>query len=348
MDIFHPSNGIRPEDANQGYISNCYLISSISALAEFPDLITRLFNVKTNKSSKHVYSVNLCINGLFVEFVMDGYFPVDGNEMIKFCNSKTDVIWPLLLEKAYAKAFGAYWNIGGAGAPCRALKDLTGAPTEFVKFKDHSDDEVFSKIITADKKNYIMVSPTKGSPQEVQTDLGMIPFHAYTVISALQIGNEKIIKLRNPHGKGEWKGDWSDSSSKWTKALRKKHNVQDSVDGTFYMPIKNFKQNFIEVAICHYNKQNIYSQRELVPSDMKGLKAWKIHVSTAGEYYVGLSQPDKRHVEVSETVYTTMIMFKCVDGSHQKLEYMGGRLYIERDPFFNHTLSPGSYILFVI
>lgn len=291
--------------------------------------------------------MNLCISGVYREFVLDGYFPVDKNEMLKFCHSKTGVIWPMLLEKAYAKAYGAYWNIGGAGAPCRALKDLTGAPTEFIKFKDHTDDEIFNKILTADKKNYIMVSPTKGNPNEVQTDMGMIPFHAYTVISALKVKGEKLIKLRNPHGKGEWKGEWSDSSPKWTKALRKKHKVEDAVDGTFYMPLKNFKRNFIEVAICHYIQKNILSQRELSPKDMIGMKAWKIHVGTAGEYYVGISQPDKKHVEVSETVYTTMIMFKCVNGSDQNLEYIGGKLYIERDPFFKNQLEPGTYLFFV-
>ena len=27
---------------------------------------------------------------------------------------------------------------------------------------------------------------------------------------------EKLVKLRNPWGKGEWNGDWSDSCYKWT------------------------------------------------------------------------------------------------------------------------------------
>ena len=31
---------------------------------------------------------------------------------------------------------------------------------------------------------------------------------------------EKLIKMRNPWGYGEWKGDWSDDSSKWTSALK--------------------------------------------------------------------------------------------------------------------------------
>lgn len=336
---------IKSEDANQGYLSNCYLISSISALAEFPNIIRRLFNITKSKSN-HIYSVNLCIGGIFQEYLLDGYFPVGKDSRLKFCTSKSNVLWPLLLEKAYAKAFGAYWNIGGAGAPCRALKDLTGAPTEFVKFKDSTADEVYEKILSADKKGYIMVSPTKNDKREVETHLGMIPFHAYTVISAIEIQGEKLIKLRNPHGKGEWKGDWGDSSPKWTSDLRNRYNVEDAVDGTFFMPLENFRRNFIEVAICNYIKENILSAREMIPQEMHGMSSWKVHVNKAGEYYVGMSQPDRRNVEVDKNIYTTMVMFKCA--GEGRYEYIGGKLYIERDPFFKAKLASGEYILIVI
>ena len=38
-------------------------------------------------------------------------------------------MWVLLLEKAYAKAYGSYYTIEG-GDPGIALRDLTGAPCE--------------------------------------------------------------------------------------------------------------------------------------------------------------------------------------------------------------------------
>jgi hypothetical protein len=39
------------------------------------------------------------------------------------------------LEKAYAKAYGSYMNIE-AGITGRALRDLTGAPYEFITTED--------------------------------------------------------------------------------------------------------------------------------------------------------------------------------------------------------------------
>lgn len=40
--------------------------------------------------------------------------------------------------------------------------------------------------------------------------MGLISGHAYTVLKIKDVNaNTKLIKLRNPWGKEEWKGDWS-------------------------------------------------------------------------------------------------------------------------------------------
>ena len=47
-------------------------------------------------------------------------------------------MWVLLLEKAYAKAYGSYFKIE-SGDPAIALRDLTGAPYEHIE--DETEDE---------------------------------------------------------------------------------------------------------------------------------------------------------------------------------------------------------------
>jgi calpain-15 len=49
--------------------------------------------------------------------------------------------------------------------------------------------------------------------------------HSYTVLEVQEVDNkegvkEKLLKIRNPWGKGEWQGRWSDSSDTWTPKLR--------------------------------------------------------------------------------------------------------------------------------
>ena len=46
---------------------------------------------------------------------------------------------------------------------------------------------------------------------------GVFSYHAYSLISAHEVRNGvKLLKLRNPWGKGEWTGAWSDKWTGWT------------------------------------------------------------------------------------------------------------------------------------
>lgn len=50
--------------------------------------------------------------------------------------------------------------------------------------------------------------------------MGIINGHAYSVISVYKYEDKgvKLLKLRNPWGKHEWKGKWSDTDLKtWDK-----------------------------------------------------------------------------------------------------------------------------------
>ena len=55
-----------------------------------------------------------------------------------------------------------------------------------------------------------MVAPTnKNDP------MGLEPWHSYSIFGAYSFKGEKIIKLRNPWGNREWRGDWCDSDQVW-------------------------------------------------------------------------------------------------------------------------------------
>lgn len=45
---------------------------------------------------------------------------------------------------------------------------------------------------------------------------GMVANHYYSVTRVARYGDLLLVRLRNPWGEFEWKGDWSDGSSTWT------------------------------------------------------------------------------------------------------------------------------------
>ena len=59
------------------------------------------------------------------------------------------------------------------------------------------------------------------------------------------------MKLRNPWGSGEWKGDWSDESDLWTPELRRQVGMESAADdGVFCIDLENYMTYFTVTSFC--------------------------------------------------------------------------------------------------
>jgi len=45
--------------------------------------------------------------------------------------------------------------------------------------------------------------------------MGLVYGHAYAVLAANEVEGHKLVQVRNPWGRTEWTGDWSDNSQLW-------------------------------------------------------------------------------------------------------------------------------------
>lgn len=147
----------------------------------------------------------------------------------------------MLLEKAYAKIHGGYYNIN-SGLSREALRDLTGASTKNIFIEEHKQSlgSLWKVLIENHKKKFIMTCGTedfdKSGTDDYNSLIGLAGNHAYSILSLKEIveingeyqllkgltGNDfvgegsdnkkvvRLLKLRNPWGKLEWKGPWCD------------------------------------------------------------------------------------------------------------------------------------------
>ena len=46
---------------------------------------------------------------------------------------------------------------------------------------------------------------------------GLVGSHAYSVLRAVEVKGKRFLVIRNPWGKSEWTGRWSDGSKEWTR-----------------------------------------------------------------------------------------------------------------------------------
>ena len=143
-------DGISSNDIQQGKLGDCYFLSSVSALTQFPKLITRLFYFK-EKSEQNCYGCFLRINGIWQLILIDDFFPVypsfnNKSYNIVFSSTNSNEIWVMLLEKAWAKVNGNYARII-SGEPTEALDILTDAYSYKINLSNIKNDEEEKNII---------------------------------------------------------------------------------------------------------------------------------------------------------------------------------------------------------
>jgi len=262
-DIFDSDNfqvfedKIEADDIMQGSLGDCYFLSAIGSLCRFTKLIEKLFYFK-EKSKENCYGIYLFINGIWELILIDDYMPYLGSYFKNFAFSSTtkNELWVMLLEKAWAKINGCYAKAGSGGTPNEVFEVITEAWSQRLLVKKGNHDEIWEALYKGNQKGYIMTAGTSGDTTNLDTEeVGLSPGHAYTISDVVIVKekrNEKLVKLRNPWGSGEWNGDWCDTSSKWTESLKKKYGLTEKAidDGDFFMAFEDFCKYYAQIGIC--------------------------------------------------------------------------------------------------
>lgn len=356
---FFVFNGISPEDIGQQAIGDCYLLGAISCLATQPGLVRRLFDIE-EPNKWGVYCVWLNINGVWQQYVIDDYFPVNvqGAYVFTVPNKGQNEIWAMLLEKAYAKAYGGYYKIP-SGILSEAFRDLTGAPAILYKLQEaksnfRTREKIYKKIIKAFQTTYLVAAGTKPHPTipEFKKLNGLIMGHAYSILDTdvlYRNGREiRLIQLRNPWGKDEWNGDWSDTSRLWTEEERAKLMVKEHEcnDGIFWMCFDDFIQEFNELHICKVSPKFTYNS---IPIKFKRRGRMfhtiiKINVNSSGKFTFSSDRKDRHFYREVITLLSLnrIILGKVIDDS--EIKFMKADCDCFRNTYIRTNLTPGDYI----
>ncbi|KAI9834033.1 MAG: hypothetical protein M1838_005553, partial [Thelocarpon superellum] len=137
-------------------------------------------------------------------------------------------------RKAYAKAHGDYSAIDG-GFVGEAIEDLTGGVTTELFTTDILDkDKFWSDEIMNVNRDFLFGCFTGlfGGWGERK---GIIEGHAYSIMQAREEDGKKLVLLKNPWGRSEWTGPWSDGSKEWTPYWMEKLGHRFGDDGAFWI-----------------------------------------------------------------------------------------------------------------
>ncbi|CAL8399757.1 unnamed protein product [Boreogadus saida] len=282
--------GISAHDLHQGLVGNCWFVAACSCLALKPQLWKKVipdhdeqeWDPKRPENYAGIFHFQFWIFGEWLDVVVDDRLPTINGELI-YCHSKpNNEYWSALLEKAYAKLSGCYESLEG-GNTGDAIVDFSGAVAESINLEKEAfykepekEAHLFEDLLKVFERGGLISCSIKASPNEIELKManGLVKGHAYSVtaVKRVRLGhglvayfkNETIplIRMRNPWGKIEWRGDWSDSSDQWkTVGDMERANLGITVedDGEFWMAFTDWCKHFSESDVCRLINTSVVS-----------------------------------------------------------------------------------------
>jgi hypothetical protein len=270
-------------DPKQGDVGNCWFISALAIVAKASPATIKRALTKSN-AEKGVYEFTFydeCLRQT-VHVCVDERLPVHtGERCMVYCHSATaGELWPSLIEKAFAKAYGSY-TITEMGSNAIGVSNLTSKPSEvYLSYYNRAlmsdPDALWTKLLSLYASRNVVGVSFIPQPGQVKYPLDLdpgsknwwvrnheVPYlisgHAYSVLSVhevLDAGAEvRLVRIRNPWGRrAEWQGDWSDKSGKWSSRLKAQVPFSElgDKDGVFFMSIEDLARNVNCVSACQY------------------------------------------------------------------------------------------------
>ncbi|XP_076435379.1 calpain-5-like [Babylonia areolata] len=287
--------GASAGDVTQGRLGNCWFVAASSCLASvkviwhkvIPDYKSQEWNPQKPDDYQGIFRFQFWRFGQWTEVVIDDLLPTINDQLVFIHSQSRNEFWSALLEKAYAKLFGNYEALDG-GELSEALEDFTGGVADTLDLLKMQVSEkveeriaLFARMQKEMDRHSLMaasIPATSAEEMEATTNVGLVKGHAYGITAVKNVhlegsglfrffNREKLpmIRLRNPWGRCEWKGAFSDGSPEWqkiTKSDRQKVGLTFEEDGEFWMTFEDFCRHFHQTALCRVVNTSLLSLKK--------------------------------------------------------------------------------------
>ncbi|KAK3108056.1 hypothetical protein FSP39_000341 [Pinctada imbricata] len=286
------SEGTTRFDVGQGSFGTCWFLSMVSVIADKPKLMARVIPRDAYKvGTKDYHGIFHCrFGGLvfgtmsllmiicqsFMEVsTMEQDHPLMKTKPGRHCwkrvlpvskSRRQGQIMRIPIGKVaipgmdnIPRMYGNYNSVQG-GLVQDSYLNLTGGVAEMIKNEDvrsgkgMTEEELFYRLRNALHSGAVACCDV---PTKYDDTHGLVGGHAYSMTDSLEINGQKLVRIRNPWGKTEWTGPWSDGSPEW-QSIQGQVQAPNKDDGEFYMSFEHFLTYFDSVTICYV--ASIYGQ----------------------------------------------------------------------------------------
>ncbi|PPR06288.1 hypothetical protein CVT24_001094 [Panaeolus cyanescens] len=379
-------------DVIQGRLGDCWFLSALAAVATSKGLIEQIWVARDEEVG--IYGFIFFRNDAWTRIIIDDqlrwklpqfdnlseeaqalyhndrdkYNEVmsTGRRGLYYARSGvTGETWVPLIEKAYAKFYGDYKALAGGWA-AEAIEDLTGGVSNNVLTRDILDPDRFwsDEMVLANTASRLLcvsmlpLDKTRNGAKSTIPVNGLQDNHAYSVLRVQECKGKRFVVLRNPWGKTEWTGAWSDRSKEWTAEWLTDlgHTLGD--DGEFVMEYHDFLDHFdvIERTILFDPKLNwIMSSKWLKAPEQEAIHPWAFGdfsfsfsiTKAAPGAIISLNQLEKRYFDgIFGRCWWSLDFVLCKMGEKTPIAASLPAQLCHRSVICEVDLEEGDYVVF--
>ncbi|CAG8545766.1 2665_t:CDS:2 [Dentiscutata heterogama] len=270
-------DGVEPNDIKQGGVGDCWFVASLAVITNIPKLLETICVARDEEIG--VYGFIFFKDGDWVSTVVDDQL---------FTTGKDD-------KGNFQLTFAIVGGWTGEG-----IEDITGGVYTLLFTTDILDKDKFWNDILKNVNNNLLLGCARFefSDKDIKDLKGTISNHAYSILRTAETDDGiKLLQMRNPWGKTEWTGAWSDGSKEWTPERMIKLNHRFGDDGTFWMSYDDFLNYWDMVDMCRLFDSSWMAYITWINYNVVPRSKGKFKLSLPEECHliIVLQQPDSRY-----------------------------------------------------